>query len=121
LIFIAFLYVSVTMYFSMFFDSSTVKSEQFVIEKRADKGLFWSPRYQVMTESHPNGNYVRKKQFDQLQIGDKINGYSSDEYSFFTVTDFIYDSLVLVPLIIIFTAMLLMFLNMLIFSIPVIE
>lgn len=38
------------------------------------------------------------KDFNQYEFGDTVKGYSTDDYSFFTTLDFIYDSFILLPL-----------------------
>lgn len=92
--------VSVKLFFELFFDPSKVEIEQTVIEKRAEKGLFWSPLYKVITDDDPYGSYIPKKYFDQLKIGDKVKGYSTDESSFYTIFDLIYSSFILLPIIV---------------------
>src|SRR5699024_2054831 len=47
-----------------------------------------------------SASYVSKKPFDPLEFGDTVSGYETAENGFYTKLDFIYDSFILVPLII---------------------
>ncbi len=77
------------------------KEEATIVGKTAEKGLFLSPAYYVKVdlnggkEEAPFKGYlnrISKKQMKNLQVGDKINGFSTDK-DFSTIRDFLFDSI----------------------------
>jgi len=114
------LIVSISLYWSLYFQSSE-KAERYVIAKQSKKSLYFGPRYQVVTDQDEQASYVSKKTFDSLEFGDKITGYESDENGFYTKLDFIYDSFILVPLIIGLGFIVMIYTIILLTRIPVID
>lgn len=95
---------TVWMYYSFFLTQEKEPAEYFVLEKQSEKGLFFGPRYQVITDNSESGNYINKKEFDTLQFGDKVTGFETSDYGFFTKTDQLYDGVLLMFLIVVLGA-----------------
>lgn len=114
------LIVSISMYWSLYFQSSE-KAERYVIAKQSKKSLYFGPRYQVVTDQDESASYVSKKTFDTLEFGDTISGYETAENGFYTKLDFIYDSFILVPLIIGLGFIVMIYTIILLTRIPVID
>lgn len=111
---------SISLYWTLFFQS-TEKAERYVIEKQSKKGLYFSPRYEIVTDEGEHASYVSKKTFDKLEFGDKITGYETAEYGFYTKLDFIYDSFLLVPLIVVLGFIVMVYTILMLMKIPMID
>ena len=109
------------MYVNFFHSSDKIEAEHFVLEKQSEKGMFLAPRYTVITDDSKVGNYVTKKEFDDIEIGDVIEGHKTFEYGFFTKMDHIYEGAVLIFLIVLIGFMFIFILVTLILSIPPIK
>lgn len=110
------------MYSSFFLTSDKEAVAYEVLEKQSEKGLFMKPRYQVIVNSDSDvPNYVSKKQFDSLDVGDMIHGHETFEYGFFTKMDQFYDGSLLLIGIIFFALMFLIILFGFIVTIPTVD
>lgn len=112
---------TIWMYVNFFHTSDKQVAEYYVLEKQSEKGMFFGPRYTVVTDNNTVGNYVSKEEFDSLEIGDTIKGHETFEYGFFTKMDQIYDGFFLLLLIFIIGFMFIMLLYGFIISIPAVE
>lgn len=79
--------VLVSIYVDDFVKSEREPAEQVVLEKQSKKGLFFGPRYQVITNYDHAPSYVTKKEFEALDLGDKVKGYATNTQHFFTKMD----------------------------------
>ena len=77
------------------------KEEATIIGKTAEKGLFLAPAYYVKVDLNDGReeatfkgylNRISKKQMKNLEVGDKINGFSTGK-DFSTIRDFLFDSI----------------------------
>ncbi|WP_153723002.1 hypothetical protein [Sporosarcina cascadiensis] len=73
------------------------RSNAFVVEKTAEKGLFTSPAYYVWTEIQDGEgtrslNRVSKSQMKNIEIGEMFNGYSIGSSGFSSLRDILADS-----------------------------
>lgn len=105
--------------------AAATEEQGIVTDKVGEKGLFTPPYYYVRVEL-PNGeesqylHRVSKQQIDNLDIGDKIDGLTIHG-SFFTMRDFIYESLFFIGAILLFGLVTLLVLFVLISEIPFIK
>src|SRR5699024_122886 len=58
--------------------------------KVSEKGLYFSPIYKVTTKDYGN-RYIFKQQFYDLNPGDELSDYKTDQIHFFTTADINYD------------------------------
>lgn len=109
------------MYYSFYLSPEKEAVEQYVIDKQSEKGLFLAPRYRVITDDSPYGNDVTRKTFDSLEFGDKISGYKTNEYGFFTTLDQLYEGSILLAIFIVLGTGFLAILSQLLTMIPAVE
>lgn len=83
---------SISMYVDYFLTSERELSEQYVLEKQSEKGLFLGPRYQIITDRGGGSSFVTKREFESLEIGDTIKGHYTNEHYFYTKLDDFYES-----------------------------
>lgn len=112
---------SVSMFMDYFLTSERELSEQYVLEKQSEKGLFLGPRYQIITDRDGSSSFVTKKKFESLELGDPIKGHYSNEHHFYTKLDDFYESSLLISLVLITGALFAICLLGFIYSIPCIE
>lgn len=86
--------------FSSFFIGNKQTVEEPITGKISDKGFYFSPSYQVITEDH-GLSYVTKSQFYDVDRGDTITGYQTNNLPFFTTLDIVYDGAVLIVIILV--------------------
>lgn len=83
-------FVLFSIVFSSFFIGNKQTAEVPISGKISEKGLYFSPLYKVTTEDYGN-SYIFKQQFYDLNPGDELSGYQTDQIPFFTTADIIYD------------------------------
>lgn len=104
---------------------AATKEQGIVTDKLSKKGLFTPPSYYVRVKL-PHGeesryiHRVSKRQIDELDIGDEINGFTIYG-TFSTVRDFIFDSLFFVGAIALFGFFTILGIFVLMMEIPPIE
>src|SRR5699024_4325400 len=67
--------------FSSFFNGNKQTAEVPISGKISEKGLYFSPLYKVTTEDYGN-SYIFKQQFYDLNPGDELSGYQTDQIPF---------------------------------------
>lgn len=120
-IFGAILAAVVSMYIDDFVTSERKSSEQYILEKQSEKGLFFGPRYQIITNHDIAPSLVTKKKFESLELGDTIQGHLTNTKQFYTKTDDFYAVFTAIVLIVLIGAALLLFLFLFLISIPYID
>src|SRR5699024_4001993 len=83
-------FVLFSIVFSSFFIGNNQTAEVPISIKVSEKGLYLSTLYQVTTEDYVN-SYIFIQQFYDLNPGDELSCYQTDQIPFFTTADIIYD------------------------------
>lgn len=109
--------------------SSDKKEEVVVIEKMSKKSLFLTPTYFVSVQLPGYGgklegrnlNRVTKKQLEELEIGDSIEGFRGYGLDFFTTYDIVIDGFLMIGLMSLFGTLTILGIVLLITEIPAID
>lgn len=80
---------------SSYFVGNKQAVEEPVAGNIAIKGMHFGPFYQVVTENNGT-SYVTKQQYYNLETGDTLTGYQTNNLSFFTPLDILHDGAALI-------------------------
>lgn len=103
--------------------TSLSKIEQGITAKKSDKSLFRAPSYYVQTEAEDNAredlfHRITSSQMKNLEVGDKLAGYTTYGGNFYTIYDLLFSSFWLLFAIAIFGGFTVLGLFVLICEIP---